>query len=117
MASIKVDRRNKIRQRIRNKIAGTADTPRLSVFRSNKGIYCQVINDLTGETLAQANSLESGFDNSGTKSEQAKRVGLMIAERCKAKQIENIVFDRGGYLYHGRVKSLAEGAREGGLSF
>jgi large subunit ribosomal protein L18 len=117
MSSIKVNRRRTIRYRIRNKISGTDVRPRLSVFRSNKGIYCQVINDLNGVTLAQANSLEKSVDTKVNKTEQAKQVGQLLAQRCKALNIEGIVFDRGGYLYHGRVKALADAAREGGLSF
>ncbi|HHY53426.1 MAG TPA: 50S ribosomal protein L18 [Clostridiales bacterium] len=103
--------------RLRNKISGTAERPRLSVFRSTKHIYAQLIDDTKGVTLAAASSLEKGFDMPGGNKEAAKKVGLMIAERAKAKGIENVVFDRGGYIYHGRVKELAEGAREGGLKF
>ena len=99
--------------RIRKKVNGTAVRPRLSIFRSNKSIYCQVIDDLTAQTLASASS--AGL--TGTKQEQATAVGKLIAERTKAAGIETVVFDRGGYLYHGRVKSLADGAREGGLQF
>lgn len=99
--------------RIRNKISGTGERPRLSVYRSNKEIYCQLINDLDGHTIAAATS--KGLK--GTKSEQAAEVGKMIAERAKSAGVEGIVFDRGGYRYHGRVRSLAEGAREGGLKF
>ena len=94
-------------------VVGAAERPRLSIFRSNKSIYCQVINDLTGHTLASASS--AGL--TGTKQEQATAVGKLIAERTKAAGIDSVVFDRGGYLYHGRVKSLADGAREGGLQF
>lgn len=107
--------RKKIQRRIRKKISGTASKPRLAVFRSNKEIYCQIINDLEGKTLAAATS--RGANYSGTATEVAKEVGKAIAEKAKSAGIENIVFDRGGYLYHGRVKSLAEGAREGGLKF
>ena len=117
MSNIKIKRRRTIRYRIRNKISGTDSRPRLSVYRSNKGIYCQLINDLKGETLAQANSLEKSIDTKLNKTEQAKQVGKLIAERCKSLNIDNVVFDRGGYLYHGRVKALADAAREGGLSF
>lgn len=117
MSNNKLKRRRTIRYRIRNKISGTETRPRLSVYRSNKGIYCQLIDDLKGETLAQANSLEKSVETNGNKTEQAKQVGKLIAERTKALNIENVVFDRGGYLYHGRVKALADAAREGGLSF
>ena len=117
MANIKEQRRKTIRFRIRNKISGTVQRPRLSVYRSNKGIYCQLIDDIDGRTLAQANSQEKNVDTKVNKSEQAKQVGKLIAERGKALQIEKVVFDRGGYLYHGRVKALADAAREAGLSF
>ena len=103
--------------RIRNKISGTAERPRLNVFRSAKHIYAQLIDDAQGVTLAAASSMEQGFDMSGGNKEGAKKVGQMIAEKAKAKGIESVVFDRGGYIYHGRVKELAEGAREGGLKF
>ena len=104
-------------QRVRGKISGTAERPRLSVFRSENNIYAQIIDDTQGVTLASANSLEKGFECDGTKTDAAKKVGQMVAERAKAKGIENVVFDRGGYIYHGRVQALAEGAREGGLNF
>ena len=116
MASAKVERRKRIRYRIRNKISGTAVRPRLSVYRSNKGIYCQLIDDSSGRTLAQANSLEKEIIQ-GKKTEQAKAVGKLIAERSKNINIKHIIFDRAGYLYHGRVRALGEGAREGGLTF
>ncbi len=116
MPSVKQARRRRIRYRVRNKVRGTAVRPRLSVYRSNKGIYCQLIDDVHGHTLVQASSLElSDADNN--KSDQAKEVGKLLAKRGKDVQVETIVFDRGGYLYHGRVKSLAEGVREGGLVF
>ena len=114
MAFNKVERRIKIKFRIRKKIVGTAERPRLSVFRSNKQIYAQVINDKAGVTLAAASSL--GFEKMN-KTEQAKKVGLLLAEKAKAAGVESVVFDRNGYLYHGRVQSLADGAREGGLNF
>lgn len=117
MSNQKIKRRRTIRYRIRNKISGTDVRPRLSVYRSNKGIYCQLINDLKGETLTQANSLEKSIDTKVNKTEQAKQVGKLIADRCRSLNIENVVFDRGGYLYHGRVKALADAARENGLSF
>ena len=110
----KIERRIKIKFRIRKKIVGTAERPRLSVFRSNKQIYAQVINDKAGVTLAAASSL--GFEKMN-KTEQAKKVGLLLAEKAKAAGVESVVFDRNGYLYHGRVQSLADGAREGGLNF
>ncbi len=116
MASLKVKRRKTIRMRIRNKLSGTATRPRLSVFRSNKGIYCQLIDDVQGRTLAQANSREAGVTGS-SKIEQAEAVGQLIAQRSKDLDIKHIIFDRGGYLYHGRVKALADGARKGGLTF
>ena len=104
------------RRRVRAKVRGTADRPRLSVFRSNRGMGAQLIDDDAGRTLAAVNWTES--DVKGLqKAEQAKRVGELIAERAKAAGIENAVFDRGGYRYHGRVRALAEGAREGGLRF
>ena len=109
----KLTSRDKIKLRIRKKIRGTATKPRLSVFRSNKGIYCQLIDDLSGHTLAQASSV----GESGNKTAAATEVGKAIAEKAKSLQIDQVVFDRSGYLYHGRVKALAEGAREGGLQF
>lgn len=114
----KVARRQKLRWGIRKNINGIAERPRLSVFRSNKEIYAQLINDATGETLASANSRQKDLQaQTGTKSEIAALVGKTIANKAKELGIETCVFDRGGYLYHGRVKSLADGAREGGLKF
>lgn len=110
-------KRQRIRYRIRKKIQGTAERPRLSIFRSNKAIYCQAIDDVAGVTLIAASSMENDIADTGTKSEQAKKVGQLLAEKAKAKNIEKAVFDRSGYLYHGRVKALADGAREGGLQF
>ena len=110
----KIARRNKIKTRIRGKISGTSERPRMSVFRSNKGIYVQVIDDLKGETLAAASS--KGLEG-GTKTELAAKVGEQIAKKAQEKGITEVVFDRNGYLYHGRVKSLAEAARKGGLKF
>ena len=104
-------------KRVRGKVSGTPERPRLNVFRSETNIYAQIIDDTQGVTLASANSLEKGFECDGTKTDAAKKVGLAVAERARAKGIEAVVFDRGGYLYHGRVKALAEGAREGGLQF
>ena len=109
--------RLKRHKRVRAKISGTPERPRLNVFRSETNIYAQIIDDVNGATLAAASSLEKGFEGKGGNIEAAKKVGQMIAERAKAKGIENVVFDRGGYLYHGRVQALAEGAREGGLDF
>ena len=109
--------RLKRHKRVRSKISGTAERPRLDVFKSAKNIYAQVIDDVAGVTLVSASTNEKDFTEYGGNKDAAKKVGLMIAERCKAKGIENVVFDRGGYLYHGRVKELAEGAREGGLQF
>lgn len=116
MKRTKKQSRQRIHLRVRKKISGTAELPRLSVFRSNKAIYCQIIDDLKGHTLAAASSFDNG-GVSGTKTEQAKAVGQLIAEKAKSAGVEAVVFDRGGYLYHGRVKALAEGAREGGLKF
>ena len=104
-------------KRVRGKVSGTPERPRLNVFRSETNIYAQVIDDTTGKTLASASSLEKSFSCDGTKTDAARKVGELVAERAKAKGIEAAVFDRGGYLYHGRVKALAEGAREGGLQF
>jgi len=103
--------------RLRNKVTGTAARPRLNVFRSANHIYAQIIDDVAGTTLASASSLEKGFEGSGGNKEAAKKVGLKIAQAAKAKGVEEVVFDRGGYIFHGRVKELAEGAREGGVKF
>ncbi len=114
----KLDRRTKIKYRVKKKIRGNAEQPRLSVFRSNKAIYAQIIDDLAGKTLAAASSQPKDIGEPKlTKVEKAREVGKVIAERAKEAGIARIVFDRNGYLYHGRVKSLAEGAREGGLKF
>ena len=109
--------RIKRHKRVRAKISGTPERPRLNVFRSETNIYAQIIDDVNGVTLVSASSLEKGFEGPGSNCEAAKKVGLAVAERARAKGIEAVVFDRGGYLYHGRVKALAEGAREGGLQF
>ena len=109
--------RLKRHKRVRSKISGTAERPRLNVFRSGTNIYAQIIDDTKGVTLVSASSLEKGFEGSGSNCEAAKKVGEAVAQRAKDKGIEAVVFDRGGYLYHGRVKALAEGAREGGLQF
>jgi large subunit ribosomal protein L18 len=117
MQDQKLVRRNKIRARIRKSLKGTTQRPRLSIFRSNKAIYVQVIDDLKGHTIAAASSKESGIDAKLTKIEQAVAVGKLVAQKAAAVGVESVVFDRGGYLYHGRVKALAEGAREAGLKF
>lgn len=114
----KSNRRLKIKYRVRKKILGSAQKPRLSVFRSNKQIYAQLINDDQGVTLAAASSSEKALaEKKGTKTELAREVGKLLAGKAKEAGIETVVFDRNGYLYHGRIKSLAEGAREGGLNF
>lgn len=115
MPSRKVTRRNKVRARIRKTISGSAEMPRLSVFRSNKQIYVQLIDDVSGKTLTSAGSLGIKEAQGVAKTEQAKVVGAKIAERAIAEGYNSVVFDRGGYLYHGRVKALAEAAREAGL--
>jgi large subunit ribosomal protein L18 len=119
MALTKLERRSRIRMRIRKKISGNAERPRVAVFRSNKQIYVQVIDDLTGLTILSASSKEKEIAaKTGIKKlEQAAFVGKLLAARCKEKGIESVTFDRGGYKYHGRVKSLADAAREGGLKF
>lgn len=109
--------RMKRRLRVRAKISGTAQRPRLSVFRSASNIYAQVIDDVAGVTLASASTLDKGFEGNGGNKEAAKKVGMAVAKAALAKGIEEVVFDRGGFVYHGRVKELAEGAREGGLKF
>lgn len=111
----KLDRRVKIKYRVRNKISGTADRPRMSVFRSNKQIYVQVIDDLSGKTLAAASSLS--FEGKFPKKEQASKVGELIAKKAQEAGVTSVVFDRNGYLYHGRVKEVADAARNGGLKF
>ncbi len=113
--SVKLERRQKIKLHIRNKISGTTAKPRLTVFRSNSQIYAQVIDDVQGKTLAAASSL--GLKDKVTKKEQAAKVGELIAKAAIGTGISEVVFDRNGYLYHGRVKELAEGARKGGLKF
>ena len=114
MTTKKVERRIKIKFRIRKSVNGTAERPRLSVFRSNKQIYAQVINDFEGKTLAAASSL--GLE-AMPKIEQAEKVGELVAQKALAAGVTTVVFDRNGYLYHGRVKSLADAARKGGLKF
>ena len=117
MAFKKSDRRQNIRYRIRKAVNGTAERPRLSVYRSNKEIYAQIIDDVNGITLAAVSSRDKEVSAEGTKKEVAATVGKVIAEKALKSGIETISFDRGGYLYHGRVKSLADGAREAGLKF
>ena len=119
MGNIKTYRRNRIRQRIKKVISGTSDFPRLSVFRSNKEIYCQLIDDVNGKTLIQSSSRDKSIIDLklSTNMEVSFNVGKVIAEKAIKEGIKKIKFDRGGYLYHGRVKSLADGAREGGLKF
>jgi large subunit ribosomal protein L18 len=115
--------RSRVHERIRKKVLGTAERPRLNVYRSVSHIYAQVIDDSNGATIVSATSLEAGKDNdgksqiSGGNLEEAKQVGKLVAERAKAKGISKVVFDRGGYLYHGRIKALADAAREAGLQF
>lgn len=117
MALTKTQKRNRIKSRVRGKIKGSSSLPRLSVYKSNKEIYAQLVDDIDGKTLASASSREKGVDAKGTKTEISLAVGKKIAEKAKAAGIENIVFDRNGFVYHGRVKALADGAREGGLKF
>ncbi|ARS37417.1 50S ribosomal protein L18 [Pontibacter actiniarum] len=115
MSTNKISRRLRIKKGIRNKISGTSERPRLTVFRSNKAIYVQLVDDTTGVTLAAASSVK--LDDAKANIEVAGKVGKAIAEQALAKGINQVVFDRNGYLYHGKVKSLAEGAREAGLKF
>jgi large subunit ribosomal protein L18 len=113
MTQSKKDSRQRVRYAIRKKVSGTSERPRLAIFRSNKEIYAQVIDDVNGNTLASASSKEA----KGNKTEQAAAVGVLIAANAKKAGVETVVFDRGGFLYHGRVKALAESAREAGLKF
>lgn len=118
MATVKDLRRARIKKSIKKKISGTADRPRMSVYRSNKSIYVQIIDDIAGKTLVSASSSEKELvESKGSKVELAALVGKKAAEKASAAGINSVVFDRNGYLYHGRVKALAEGAREGGLKF
>jgi len=103
--------------RVRGKISGTAERPRLSVFRSENHIYAQIIDDVAGNTLVAASSVEKSFEGKGGNIEAAKKIGSIVAQRALEKGIDTVVFDRGGYIFHGRVAALAEGAREGGLKF
>ena len=117
-AKAKLSRRDRIKMGIRKRLSGSSTRPRLSVYRSNKGIYAQIIDDVSGKTLVSASSLSKDFNaEKGTKIDQSVAVGKLVAEKAIAAGIKDVVFDRNGYLYHGRVKSLAEGAREGGLNF
>ena len=117
MALSKLEKRIRIKRRVRGKISGSSELPRLSVYKSNKEIYAQLIDDNSGKTLVSASSREKGVDAKGTKTEVSAAVGKAIATKAIAAGIENIVFDRNGFVYHGRVKALADGAREGGLKF
>jgi large subunit ribosomal protein L18 len=118
MAVTKTERRSKIKQRIRKRVRGTAEAPRLSVYRSNSEIYAQLIDDKGGKTLLAVGSIDKNLQKEkANKTEKARLVGKILAEKAVAQGISNVVFDRNGFLYHGRVKSLAEGAREGGLKF
>jgi large subunit ribosomal protein L18 len=117
-ARAKLSRRDRIKMGIRKRLSGSSVRPRLSVYRSNKGIYAQIIDDVSGKTLVSASSLSKDFNaEKGTKIDQSVAVGKLVAEKAIAAGIKDVVFDRNGYLYHGRVKSLADGAREGGLNF
>ena len=119
MSLTKTERRKRIKLRIHKKVFGTSERPRIAVFRSNKQIYAQVIDDESGKTLLSASSREKEVASPEKlkKTEQAAKVGMLLANKCKEAGIKTVVFDRGGYKYHGRVKSLAEAAREGGLKF
>jgi len=118
MALTKIQRRSRIKQRVRTVISGTANRPRLSVFRSNKQIYVQLIDDIQGNTILTVSSKDKDIaEKEGSKSEKAALVGKLVAEKAKAAGINEVVFDRNGYLYHGRVKQLADAARKGGLKF
>jgi len=115
MANIKAEKRQRVKFRVRNKIKGTSERPRLSIFRSNTAVYAQIIDDVKGVTLASASTTELGLK--GVKVDNSKAVGAKVAEKALANGVLAVVFDRNGYLYHGNVKALAEGAREGGLKF
>jgi len=117
MPTVKSDRRERIKRRIKKRLSGTSEKPRLSVFRSNTRMYAQVIDDTIGKTLVSMSSIELKITKESTNQEDAKEVGLKLAEKAVAAGITAVVFDRNGYLYHGKVKALAEGAREGGLKF
>ncbi len=117
MATAKVDRRQRLKYHIRKKVKGSAERPRLSVFRSNTSIYAQIIDDIQGITLVSASSMDLGERKENSNVEVALEVGKKIAQKAQEAGIQAVVFDRNGYLYHGKVKALAEGAREGGLKF
>lgn len=119
MVSMKDSNKQRLRRhkRVRGAVSGTAERPRLNVYRSAKNIFAQVIDDVNGVTIASASTIEKDFNEYGGNKDAAKKVGQLVAERAKAKGVETVVFDRGGYVYHGRIKELAEGAREGGLQF
>ncbi|PID71182.1 MAG: 50S ribosomal protein L18 [Flavobacteriales bacterium] len=117
MALSKLERRQRIKKRIRKIVSGSKQKPRLSVYRSNKEIYAQLIDDVNGKTLVAASSREKSVDNKGTKKDIATAVGKVLADKAVKAKIKEVAFDRNGYLYHGRVKALADGAREGGLKF
>ncbi|QKZ15488.1 50S ribosomal protein L18 [Spirosoma sp. KUDC1026] len=117
MATNKQERRQRIKFGIRAKVSGTAERPRLSVFRSNKAIYAQLIDDIAGRTVASASSIELKSEVEGNTADTAKKVGQRLAEKAVAQNISSAVFDRNGYLYHGKVKALADAAREAGLKF
>jgi large subunit ribosomal protein L18 len=116
-AQHRVEARGRIRERIRRKMKGTSERPRLAVFRSLKSIYAQVIDDTTGKTIASASSLEKDSGAKGANAAAAKAVGALIAKKAKDKGVTRVVFDRGGYQYHGNIKALADAARENGLEF
>jgi large subunit ribosomal protein L18 len=116
-AKHRVESRGRIRERVRRKVSGTQERPRLAVFRSLKGIYAQVIDDASGRTIASASSLEKDAGAKGSNAAAAKAVGVLIAKKLKDKGVTRVVFDRGGYLYHGNIKALADAARENGLEF
>lgn len=111
------EQRTRRHLRVRKKLSGTAERPRLCVYRSEKNIYAQIVDDVTGNTLVSASSLDKAFEGLGSNKEAAKKVGELIAKKAVDKGIKQVVFDRGGYIYHGRVQELAEGAREAGLQF
>jgi len=117
MATVKADRRQRLKYHIRKKVKGSSERPRLSVFRSNTSIYAQIIDDINGVTLASASSMDLGSRKENSNIDVALQVGKKIAEKAQQAGIQAVVFDRNGYLYHGKVKALAEGAREGGLKF
>ncbi len=117
MVSVKSDRRQRIKYRIRKRLSGTQERPRLSVFRSNTRVYAQIIDDVKGQTLASYSTIDLEGSLKTTSVESARQIGMKIAEKAIAAGISSVVFDRSGYLYHGKIKALADGAREGGLKF